>query len=111
MRPLAGAINAQITRPKCVPSEFARGNEIDLRLPASLSLMCWPRTDLPVPALPYRGRGAFARSRLWVAGEGESLLSRKSRRRLAGRSGWRASGEGAGGLPALGWAGARITSR
>jgi hypothetical protein len=64
--------------PEVCPVGFPRGNEIDLRLPASLSLMCWPRMDLPVPALPYRGRGTFARSRLWVAGEGESLLSRKA---------------------------------
>jgi hypothetical protein len=69
MRPLAGANSAQIAGPRCIFLGFPRGNEIDPRLPTSLSLMRWPRMDLPVPALPYRGRGAFVRSRLWVAAE------------------------------------------
>jgi hypothetical protein len=90
MRPLAGANTAQIRRPKCLLSECLRGNEIDLRLPVSLLLTCWPRMEVPVPAPRHRGRGTFARSRLWVAGEGHSFLSRKTQRRLAGRSGWRA---------------------
>jgi hypothetical protein len=111
MRPLAGANSAQIAGPKRGLSRCARGNEIDPCLPASLSLMCWPRMDLPVPALPYRGRGAFVRSGLWVAAEGESLLSREDPAPARGAIWLEGGHSNAGRLPALGSAVARITSR
>jgi hypothetical protein len=111
MRPLAGAINAQITRPKCVPSEFARGNEIDLRLPASLSLMCRPRVELPVPSPRDRGRGAFVRSRLCVAAEASLSLEPQDLAPARGAIWLEGGHSNAGRLPADDWAGARITSR